>query len=1366
MADPMSEPRLQKLWELSLGPAESWGTLSAGATFKPTRPEAEGDTPLAAQTLSAMGTLGAGGTLSGQATVSPGGPTTVPRPAGMLAEGEFELVEELGRGGMGVVYRARQTALRREVAIKTLRPDQAGAAPEKFVAEALVTGVLDHPNIVPVHDLGRAPDGQVYLAMKLVGGTAWDKLLHPETEEQRLRARGLTLADHLTTLLAVCNAVAFAHTRGVLHRDLKPENVMVGEFGEVLVMDWGIAVDIRETPASDSRAPHKSTICGPAGTPSYMAPEMAEGQGAKLGPWTDVYLLGAILHELLTGRPPHTGATLMGVLLAAARAEPPELGPEVPAPLQEICRRAMAREPAQRYPTVGAFQQALEDYQQHRESLLISERAEAELAELSGPGAAGSTTASEDRNQTYARYAKVVARFEQALELWSGNAPARTGARRARLAYAGAALAAGDFGLAEAQVTPLEADEEARTRLAEIRSAAAARARKERNGRLLRGAVALLLLLVAGGLAVGIAIVRDERAVAESERDLARAARAKAAEERDRAKAAEQRASAERDKALRAREEAAEQRDKAIKAEAATAAARDEAKAERDKAVEAEKLARAETTKARIEAWKGRMAAARAQFHRALMLARTGHLAEAAARALHSAWTAHPNHRPAETRDDPGLAPSLAGWHLFSVLSPLLSQPGGEVRSTTTITASTLTPDGKAALVALDPAFGRGQVIRVQACALDRRRRREVFLARLTKKPKIDGSIDALAFTSDGKYLVATARTQQYAAPGRPRSGHLCVWDSATGKLVRTEPVTLERGRGGSGIALAAHPTRSYVAVAPEGGPIRLWDPGSGKLAGKLGVGAYLGLGRGYLRFRPDGARLASLFNDTLTIFDIASKMAIKRFKLPRTGRGLAWAPDGQSLLYVTWSGQVVRIKANGGAIIWRSEEAADFVPDAIAVRAGVVLVLGGRSVPLLHLSSGRRFDTLPPFREATTSVTLDRSDSRSLLIASPGEVRRVRLANLPTALVEVPHEPDTKKYYKPKFALDTTDGAVAIQPPVGADPIQLYTGHRPRGVTVAAGARGDGRVQGNIDRLDDHRVLLMTSHKRLPDKLIYPATLLTVDARNGKILRELSISRRPEFAAAVMLIGRIDERRALCRVNRVETKPEKPLKSVRSDNRYFHLLDLETGELGPRILHFTEGTIADVRVVPGTESFVIRNRSIVRGRSFLSVYSLAGKLLRRAKYVVKGRTVGFWPHSAMTLTRSGRLILTSDGRTQVFDTKTLSELRLDEDAGAFAISRDGHFAITGGSSVRLADVGTGSLIRTLDVGGTVTEAFMISGSHALIRCQDRRRFIWHWRNPVSETVPISFEAFKRRIGAAVVTSGPRAGEITAYNPP
>jgi len=194
-----------------------------------------------------------------------------------LAGTRYELVSELGRGGMGVVYLARDTALDREVALKIVDRVHAGGR------EARVLARLEHPGIVPVHDFGELPDGRAFYAMKRVRGDRLDRWL----------AAGRDVAERLAVFLRVCDAVAFAHAHGVVHRDLKPENVMVGEFGEVLVLDWGIA---QVPDAAGARAGDAI-----AGTPDYMAPEQARGD-ADADHRADVYALGGVL-QAMSDRP-------------------------------------------------------------------------------------------------------------------------------------------------------------------------------------------------------------------------------------------------------------------------------------------------------------------------------------------------------------------------------------------------------------------------------------------------------------------------------------------------------------------------------------------------------------------------------------------------------------------------------------------------------------------------------------------------------------------------------------------------------------------------------------------------------------------------------------------------------------------------------------------------------------------------------------------------------------------------------------------------------------------------------------------------------------------------------------------------------
>ena len=213
-----------------------------------------------------------------------------------LGATKYRLLEELGRGGMGTVFLAEDVMLQRKVALKVVATGiSAPEAAERMLREARVLAGLEHPGIVPVHDAGALPDGRVFYAMKRVDGKRLDEL-----------APTIPLAQRLRVFQRICEAAAFAHSRGVVHRDLKPENVMVGPFGEVLVMDWGVAKILEEPAASDEsvgtsreHASHATAEGTVVGTPAYMAPEQAEGAVERTGPRADVFALGGILRFLL-----------------------------------------------------------------------------------------------------------------------------------------------------------------------------------------------------------------------------------------------------------------------------------------------------------------------------------------------------------------------------------------------------------------------------------------------------------------------------------------------------------------------------------------------------------------------------------------------------------------------------------------------------------------------------------------------------------------------------------------------------------------------------------------------------------------------------------------------------------------------------------------------------------------------------------------------------------------------------------------------------------------------------------------------------------------------------------------------------------
>lgn len=257
--------------------------------------------------------------------------------------GDYELLEEIARGGMGVVYRARQLSLQRIVAIKMMRPGLLATNDEiaRFQVEARTAASLHHPNIVPIHEIGEF-DGLHYFSMDFIEGPSLAALV---------RQRPLSpieAAHHIQTL---AETVEFAHCRGILHRDLKPSNILCDSSGRPHITDFGLARPIH----ADASVTLPGAILG---TPTYMPPEQASGDRARLGPTADVYSLGAILYELLTGHPPFPGATPLEVMRRVQEAKPATprtLNPAIPRPLESICLRCLEKDPARRYPSAAAL---------------------------------------------------------------------------------------------------------------------------------------------------------------------------------------------------------------------------------------------------------------------------------------------------------------------------------------------------------------------------------------------------------------------------------------------------------------------------------------------------------------------------------------------------------------------------------------------------------------------------------------------------------------------------------------------------------------------------------------------------------------------------------------------------------------------------------------------------------------------------------------------------------------------------------------------------------------------------------------------------------------------------------------------------
>jgi serine/threonine-protein kinase len=364
---------------------------------RPSRPEYRERFPShAAMIDAAFEAVGRAGGRPDSGAGRDGGPPAESDVAGQ----RFRIVRPHAEGGLGIIYRAHDGELRREVALKEIQPRFATRPEERarFLREAEITGSLEHPAIVPVYSLGRYPDGRPYYAMRLIQGKTLKEAIeefHQEAGEGKeidSGSRLLALRKLLDRFRTVCEALAYAHSRGILHRDVKPHNILIGPYYETFLVDWGLAkcMGLADTPpvveepssrpipaggsdetvdrgqAGSGAEGSDATAAGSiVGTPAYMSPEQAEGWSERVGPASDVYGLGATLYHLLTGRPAFEGSA-MEVLAKVRRGEfpaPRSVRRDVPRALEAVCLKAMALRPEDRYASAGGLCDDLERWQ-------------------------------------------------------------------------------------------------------------------------------------------------------------------------------------------------------------------------------------------------------------------------------------------------------------------------------------------------------------------------------------------------------------------------------------------------------------------------------------------------------------------------------------------------------------------------------------------------------------------------------------------------------------------------------------------------------------------------------------------------------------------------------------------------------------------------------------------------------------------------------------------------------------------------------------------------------------------------------------------------------------------------------------------
>lgn len=364
---------------------------------------------------------------------------------------EYVVGNTLGEGGMGIVRGATQLPFGRSVALKTIRGEHQNneLVVESLLREAIAAGRLEHPNIVPVYAVGVDGDERPVIVMKHIEGAAWcDYLTAPE-----LVPGEDPLDWHLRIFMRMCSAIAFSHERGIVHRDIKPHNVMVGPHDDVYLVDWGLAATVFERDAGV--LPHVSGLGGVSGTPHYMAPEMTTGGVDPIDERTDVYLLGATLHEIVTTKTRHNGPSVFHIMMSAYQSEPFEYDSSVPAELAAICNRATAKRPEDRFASAADLRSAVQKFLDHRGAAQLTHQAQLQLDRLRDALRDDQRSDDERRVEVYRLFGAARFGFEQSLHEWADQPAATQGLQDTLEVMIGWELDHGSFHAASALLAAL-----------------------------------------------------------------------------------------------------------------------------------------------------------------------------------------------------------------------------------------------------------------------------------------------------------------------------------------------------------------------------------------------------------------------------------------------------------------------------------------------------------------------------------------------------------------------------------------------------------------------------------------------------------------------------------------------------------------------------------------------------------------------------------------------------------------------------------------------------------------------------------------------------------------------------------------------
>ncbi len=773
---------------------------------------------------------------------------------GRIPKADFKLVKVLGEGGMGIVYVAKQQSLGREVVFKTLKAmPEAQASKLKasgtygsvikhrsdmFVSEAVVTADLFHPNIIPIYEMAEAPDGSMFYTMKWVHGDGWHN-----------RMKGMTLEENIEVLMKVSDAMAFAHSRHIVNRDLKPENVMLGGFGETIVLDWGLALPFGE---GKGRLPLATTAGLGSGTPAYMPPELIAGPLNKIGPACDIYLLGAMLFEAVTGVPPHDFSSKSKSISAGAKMGEirrivvenviRETGHS--GELIDIAKKAMATKAEDRYPTVVEFQNAIREYLKHAASRTLVERAK-QFTTVAEPVTTETKPAADAPALGYMNYQNALALYNESLREWPGNNQAREGLTETQLHFAKLALTKGDFDLGLSVLdTNADSHTETRTRLVKAREEREGRVRVMKYLKIAAGVLVsavMVLLMVAAKFQLDFREAQRLKDLAVEEKQSAELLTAKAQKDQEKAEA-------ERVIADRAKKEAEANRLLA-----------DEAKEKAEKLAADAKVAQEAADKAKLQAQKDATAAndAKKLAEDARKLADKAKLeAEEAAAAAKIAK---------EKADE--------GQKKASYLAGLAS-------------ANRFVQEG-------NYKEARKKLEDLKSKYKERCKEEWEQLWNTVNAPQavsLSKPVESIGLSRDGRKLAAG-----------DSAGHIIVWSvDESGKLLEAPLRSLEFGSRQRVIVIS--PDGNSVAAAGDNGKILAWTLAGNQppveLKGHDITGAV-----NTLRFSDDGQRLVSGSDDrTVKLWSIAEARVLVSQKVMYSVQCVDWSRDGKILVAGTSS--------------------------------------------------------------------------------------------------------------------------------------------------------------------------------------------------------------------------------------------------------------------------------------------------------------------------------------------------------------------------------------------------------------------------------------------------------------------------------